>query len=360
MKRSRHTSRSAGPPPTRRRRWRAPGWALGVLIVLHGVALLAELLAPHAPHHQDRYHPHAPPTPPRWIDADGAWHWPPFVHPLEPMPGTFDQYRVDRTRRIPLELWQPLDEPRHVLGFELRHRLLGVAEPGRLFLLGTDRLGRDLFSRMLHGARISLLAGLFAGCVAVGLGLFFGTLAGMAGGWVDDLIMRWTELMACLPWLYLLLTVRAFLPLDMAPERSFLWVCGLIALLGWGRTARLVRGRSASLRQREFVQAARGFGLSWWRVGWRHVVPQTLPLVLTQLALMVPQLILAEVSLSFFGLGVGEPIPSLGLLLADLRQMHGAIDHWWLALPVVVLLSVVLSYHGVASDLERRLGAVDL
>lgn len=335
-------------------------WAPIVLVGLYATALLAELLSPHPTHHQDREYPHAPPTFPKLIDAEGRWHWPPFVHPLEPVPGFFDRYEEDTSRRLALELWQPVAEPRSLLGLELGHRLVGVAEPGRLFLLGTDRFGRDLFSRLLHGTRISLFAGLLAGCVAVALGLFFGTLAGVSGGWVDALIMRWTELMASLPWLYLLLTVRALLPLDIEPARAFLLVCTLIALLGWGRTARLVRGLAASLERREFVAAARGFGAGPWRIAWRHVIPHTLPLALTQLALMVPQLILAEVSLSFFGLGIGEPTPSLGLLLADLGRLQGLTDHWWLGLPVVVLLVVVLSYHGVSSDLERRLGPIDV
>ena len=200
------------------------------------------------------------------------------------------------------------------------------------------------------------MAGLLAGGLAVSIGLLLGALAGTFGGWVDTLVTRLVALVLCLPALYLLMAVRAFLPLDIPPQQAFLWISLLIALLGWGRTARLVRGRALAVRRRGFVAAAVGFGATRWQILQRHVVPHTLPVALTQGAVLVPQFVLAEVGLSFFGLGMGEPMPSLGTLLVDM-PLETLVDQWWKAAPAGFLLVIVLSYHGVASFLERRSGA---
>lgn len=241
------------------------------------------------------------------------------------------------------------------------HRDLALHPPaldaaGHCFLLGTDRYGRDLLSRLLHGARPSLAAGLLAGLLAVGVGVAAGTLAGFAGGLIDGLVMRTAELFQALPWLYLLLAARAFLPLDVAPLPAFLALATVLGLVGWSGPAKLARGVALAARAQPFVEAARGFGASGSYLLWRHVVPAAMPVALTQLALLVPRYVVAEVALSFLGLGVAEPAPSWGNLLAELRDVTGLAERPWTLAPALALAAVVLSYHRLASEAQRLLG----
>ncbi|MEM1181905.1 MAG: ABC transporter permease, partial [Acidobacteriota bacterium] len=171
---------------------------------------------------------------------------------------------------------------------------LGPSESGLYHPLGTDRYGRDLLSRMLYGARLSLLAGLAAAAAAVGLGTLIGLIAGYIGGWVDAFFMRLCELTSSLPWLYLLLAIRALLPLETPPEKTLFYLSALIGLLAWPKPARLVRGVTAGARSADFVLAARGFGAPHRHILARHVLPQVTGTALTQLTLLIPACVLAE------------------------------------------------------------------
>jgi len=170
--------------------------------------------------------------------------------------------------------------------------------------------------------------------------------------------MRTAELFLALPWLYLLFAVRMALPLDLAPAQAFLLVLALIAVVGWARPARLVRGLVLSARARDYVVAARCLGASDSYLLRRHVLPQITAILLTQAALLAPQYILAEVTLSFFGLGVGEPVPSWGNMLASLQRYHVVASYWWMFLPGIVMVPVFWLYHSLADSLHRRVKAV--
>jgi peptide/nickel transport system permease protein len=338
-------------------RRRAGGLALAVIAAAHLAALGAGFLAPYPPHAQDRLLPYAPPTRVRFVDAEGGFHLRPFVYAPDEEALDDGRYEEDRGRTVPVR-FLVAGSPYAVAGLRSRVHLFGVDEPARLFLLGTDGLGRDQFSRLLHGARLSLAAGLLATALSLGLGWLLGTLAGFYGRWVDALLMRGAELFLALPWLYLLFAVRAVLPLHVSAGQAFLTVVLVIGLVDWARPARLVRGVVLSARERNYVLAARGFGASDLYLIRRHVAPQTLPLVLTQAALLVPQYILAEVTLSFLGLGVSEPVPSLGNMLSALQQYHVLVSHWWMWLPGLSLVPLFLSYsalaHAVPSAAEAR------
>jgi peptide/nickel transport system permease protein len=236
----------------------------------------------------------------------------------------------------------------------------GVDEPGRVFLLGSDGLGRDQLSRLLHGARISLFAGLLAAFLSLGAGFALGTLAGFYGRWIDALVMRAAELFLALPWLYLLFAVRAFLPLHVSPAEAFLLLVAVIGLLDWARPARLVRGVVLSARERDYVLAARSFGASDVYLIRRHVAPQAAGVLFTQAALLVPQYVLAEVTLSFLGLGVSEPAASWGNMLASLQQYHVLSSYWWMWLPGAALVPLFLAYHAIADALHERSAIVPL
>ena len=227
-------------------------------------------------------------------------------------------------------------------------------QSGPVFLLGTDGYGRDLFSRTLYGGRISIATGIVATALALGIGLVWGTAAGFFGGWLDRVLMRGAELFLALPWLYLLLAVRAFLPLHISAVQSFFLLVAIIGSVGWVRPARLVRGAVLSLRERPYVEAARGFGAGPVYLIRRHIWPETVPLLLTQATLLIPQYILAEVTLSFLGLGVGEPAPSWGSMLADARQYHSLVAHPWMLAPGAAVLAMLLVYLLLADRLLER------
>ncbi len=329
--------------------------ALTVLAAVHLAAIGAGFLAPYAPLQQNRTLPYAPPTRLRFVDAEGRFHLRPFVYRVVEREGAGGVYDEDPSRPYPVRfLARGAPDAPDALASTGRVRLFGVEEPARVFLLGADGFGRDQLSRLLHGAQISLFAGLLAATLSLGVGWLLGTLAGFYGRWVDAVFMRSAELFLALPWLYLLFAVRAVLPLSVSPGQAFLLLVLVIGLVDWARPARLIRGVVLSARERNYVLAARGFGASDFYLIRRHIAPQTFGLLLTQAALLVPQYILAEVTLSFLGLGVSEPVPSWGNMLAALQRYHVLASYWWMWVPGLALVPVFLAYFALSEALHVR------
>jgi peptide/nickel transport system permease protein len=229
-----------------------------------------------------------------------------------------------------------------------------VQAPGVIFLLGSDEYGRDVYSRLLYGGQISLATGLLGTVVSLALGLALGVTAGFFGGWPDRLLMRACELFMALPWLYLLLAIRAFLPLHVTPAETLFLLILILGCVGWVRPARLIRGVALSVRERGFVLAARGFGASGLYLMRRHVLPSTTGVVLTQATVLIPQFIMAEVTLSFLGLGIGEPVPSWGNMLAQARQYHTISVHPWMLAPGLVLVPLIMCFFILADGYSER------
>jgi peptide/nickel transport system permease protein len=231
-------------------------------------------------------------------------------------------------------------------------RDLAFSPPSRLHVLGTDGFGRDQFSRLLYGARISLLAGPLGAAISIAGALLLGGAAGFFGGWIDSLIMRAAELFLAVPWFYLLFAVRMMMPLRVEPAQAFLMILSLVALVGWARPARLIRGVVLSARTRDYVVAARSLGASNVHLLRKHVLPQVTGVVSTQAALLAPQYILAEATLSFFGLGVGEPVPSWGNMLTVLQRYDVLSSYWWMFMPAAALVATILLYSMLAETLH--------
>ena len=329
---------------------------LVVLVALHCVIAAAGFFAPYDPAEQDRERPYLPPMHLHVVDARGHLHLRPFFHTFRLREGSFDQFEEDSAAIIPLKFLES-GSRYHLLGFvPSRLHLFGSAGP-RIYLLGSDAYGRDQLSRILYGGQVSLLAGLLGAAVTLLLGALIGTAAGYYGGWRDDLLMRVAELFLALPWLYLLFALRAFLPLTVSPLQAFLLVVVVIGLVGWARPARLVRGIVLSAKERDFVRAARGFGASNTYLLRRHILPETAGVLLTQAAILVPQFVLAEMTLSFLGLGVPEPMSSWGNLLAGLQQYNVLVSYWWMYLPALAIVPFFLGYLSLASVLQERSGA---
>jgi peptide/nickel transport system permease protein len=324
---------------------------LAVLGALHSAIAFAGFLAPYNPALQDRDYPYAPPMRVHFSDPSGHFHLRPFVYALNLRDGSFDEYVSGVSQPVPLQFF--ISGARYrILGIFPSHIHLFGAEGAPVYLLGSDAYGRDLLSRILYGGQISLSAGLLAAGIALLSGLFIGALAGFFGGWADSILMRFAELFLALPWLYLLFAVRAFLPLSLGPLQAFLLVVLLLGAVGWARPARLIRSVVLSAKERDYVRAARGFGASPLYILRRHVLPQTWGVVLTQAAVLVPQYVLAEVTLSFLGLGVPEPVASWGNLLASLQQYSVMASYWWMYLPGLAMVPFFLGYLVLSSALQ--------
>lgn len=318
---------------------------VGTLVLLtafQSVILFAGFFAPYDFAAQDREQPFAAPTALHFMDARGMVHIRPCVQSLE-----------DAVRCYPLHFFAR-GTPYKIAGVFVSHlHLFGVEAPGHIFLMGSDAYGRDQFSRFLFGGQISMLAGLIAAILSVSIGIMVGGIAGFYGGWVDELLMRGGELFLALPWLYLLFAVRTALPLHISQWEVFLLLVSVMGLIGWARPARLIRGVVLSAKQRNFVVAARGFGASDAYLLRRHVLPQTYGVAVTQMTLLIPLYVLAEVTLTFLGLGVGEPMPSWGSQLSALQQYYVLSSYWWMFLPALLLIPLFLVFYTAADALQE-------
>ncbi len=320
-----------------------------LLAVLHAAVLFAGFFAPYDAKEQDRDLPYAPPTRLHFTNESG-FHFRPFVYAAV---SDADGYREDRTHEYPVYFfakrtsYSPLE-------IRTGRHLFGVDSPARIMLLGADAFGRDEFSRLLFGGQISLAAGLLATLLTLSMAAVIGTVSGFYGGWIDESLMGLSELFLSLPWLYFLLGVRAFLPLHVSSVGTFLLLIGVIGLIGWARPARLVRGVVLSARTRTYVSSARGIGGSDLYLLRRHILPETFGVLLTQAALLVPLYVAAEATLSFFGLGVSEPVPSWGNMLATLQHYRVLVSYGWLLAPAGALVVTSVIYGMLADALHPR------
>lgn len=230
-------------------------------------------------------------------------------------------------------------------GYAQQFRDLPGAAPSHQHLLGTDDLGRDRFSRLLYGTRISLLLAPAAALLATALAGIIGGGAGFAGGWIETCVMAVTDLFLSLPWLFLLITVRALLPLNVAPLASVAITFALLGCLGWAAAARVVCADARSLRNSDILLLARATGSSGLRLLWRHILPHLRPALAAQFWISVPVFILTEANLGLLGLGVAEPLPSWGSLLRELESFSTYQAQPWLLAPLALLVLTVGSFH---------------
>ena len=287
------------------------------------VAGLAPLLAPYDPGRVFAGYPYAPPMRPHILDASGAWRAP-FAYPIKMADPIERRYTEDRSRALS---WRS-NEP--------------------WFLLGSDELGRDVLSRLLAGARLSLGVSLSAALLALVIGGAVGAVAGYAGGWTDMWLMRLADLVIVLPILYVVLALRGALPLELSVAEIFSALVAVFALVGWPWVARGVRGIVVIERDAEYAEAARALGASGSRVILRHLLPATRGFLGVQTTLLVPSFIMAEATLSFAGLGFMPPTPSWGEMLQNATNVRTVADTPWLLAPAAAIIATVFVIHSAA------------
>lgn len=317
-------------------------------------AIFAEIVAPYSPHEIERLQTFVPPQVVR-VWHDGAPHRP-FVYELKRTrdPATAKvTYEENREKPLPIQVFVRGDSYKFWGQWEGNIHLFGIDhKKQKLNLLGTDSLGRDLFSRLVHGARVTLSAGLIGVFFAFVLGLFFGAVSGYFGGWWDAGIQRLMEFIRSVPTIPLWMGLAAALPIEWDPLFVYVLITLILALIGWTHLARVVRGRFLSLRTEDYVLAARLAGASEYRIITRHMLPAMTSYIIAAMTLAVPDMILGETALSFLGLGLRPPVVSWGVLLQDAQNLRSISLAPWLLTPGLAVVLVVLAFNFLGDGLR--------
>ena len=325
-----------------------------LLVLLYGMALLAPFLAPYAESDIDRERFFHPPTPLHFRGPEGHWHALPFVYGSRS--GADQTYEVDRSKLYPLRLFVKGARYR-LLGLVPSDRhLFGVEPPGRIYIMGADDIGRDVWTRLLFGSQVSLTVGLVGILISFTFGLLLGGVSGYFGGWVDVIIMRGTELLLSIPGLYLIVALRGVFPLDLPSQQTYLAIVAILAFIGWAGLARVIRGMVLSLKEAEYVLAAEALGASNLRIIVRHILPNTVSFTIVAATVAVPGYILGEVFLSFLGVGVQPPAASWGNMLIAARSQRVLTSFPWMLLaPGGAIFVTVMAFNFFGDGLRDAL-----
>jgi peptide/nickel transport system permease protein len=333
-------------------------WSLWVLGLLYLVAAFAPFVAPYAPERNLARFASAPPQGIQLFRSDGpdGWRFQPHVVGF--------RTEIERATRTRITVKDPAaihdlallvpSETYHVLGIlPLSTRLIGTRDPAApFFLLGSDRLGRCIFSRIIHGSQISLTIGLVGVAMSLVLGLLLGGISGYFGGWIDNIIQRLIEFLQSLPTIPLWMGLAAAIPSGMPPLQVYFLITVILSVIGWTSLAREVRGKFMALKSEDFVVAARLDGASHLRTIRRHMLPSFMSHIIATVTLAIPAMILAETSLSFLGIGLRPPVVSWGVLLQDAQNVRALAQAPWLLFPGGAVVVTVLAFNFLGDGLR--------
>lgn len=326
-----------------------------VLIFMYLAAIFAGFIGPYGLRETHEKFPASAPLLPRFVDEEGAFSFRPFVYAMESKvdPATFKRVLTPNTEAKHYVHFFAKGSPYTILGFiKTDIHLFHVNEPAKIFLLGSDKQGRDLFSRVFYGAQVSLTVGL----VGVSLSLIFGTLIGIAGGYFggffDDASQRVIEVLISFPQIPLWLALAALIPPTWSSAQRFFAISIVLSLVNWGGLSRQVRGMVYALREEDYVTAARYASASDWRIITRHLLPNTLSHILVIATISIPAMILGETALSFLGLGIQPPMTSWGLLLNQAQHTRVLIQQPWLLTPALFVVATIISFNFLGDGLR--------
>lgn len=253
-------------------------------------------------------------------------------------------YTIDKSKAIPIKFFARGFKYKLFGLIDLDIHLLGT-DSGRLYLLGADLYGRDIFSRLLYGARVSLSVGLIGVFISFFLGLIIGGISGYFGGWIDTILMRFVEVVMMLPAFYIMLALRASFPPSISSTQIYLLTIVILSFIGWAYIARVIRGMALSLKERDFVLAAKASGLGNFKIIIRHILPHTFSYVIAAMCLSIPAYILGEATLSLIGLGIQEPQASWGNMLAMASDIVSIKFYPWVLIPGVLIVVVTFCFN---------------
>ena len=327
---------------------------LSGLAVLYFVAAFAGFFSVSGTYQRSSDHVFAPPTRVRIFHEDRIMR--PFVYGLVPGrdPETLRKlFEIDESQVYPIRLFVRGEEEYKLLGlFPTRTRLFGVDEPGKLYLFGADHLGRDVYSRILTGARVSLSVGLVGVALSFVIGAILGGISGFFGGTVDLLIQRLIEFLQSLPQIPLWMALAAAVPPRFPPVRLYFLVTIILSIVSWTELARVVRSKIIQLREEDYVVAARIAAANERRIITRHLLPGLMSYLIVSLTLAVPSMILGETALSFIGVGLRPPVVSWGVLLSQAQNFRAVALHPWLLMPGLFVVVTVLLFNFMGDGLR--------
>ena len=326
-----------------------------IVIMLGLLATFADFFSPTSIDGQDLKAAFISPQQVHFIDSTGKFHLRPFVYKLGNTidPKTFQVAWVEDTKTIyPIQFFVKAS-PYKILGLiPTNLHLIGTEKGGSLYLLGTDKQGRDLFGKSAQAGRISLTMSLFGTIVSVAAGSVIGVVSGYYGGTVDNVIQRFVEFVNAFPQLPLWLALASIVPRTADSFSIFIIMSLIFALLAWTTLARVVRGKVLSLRETDFILAAKEMGASDARIIFRHLYPNTLSHIIVILTLSIPSIILAESFLSFLGIGIQEPLISWGLLMRNANNLQTLGQQPWILTPVIFIIMAVLGFNFLGDGLR--------
>jgi peptide/nickel transport system permease protein len=325
------------------------------LVVMYLSAIFAGFIAPNNPTEVHSQLVSMAPHGLNFVDTEGNFHLIPFVYGIKSAvdPATFRRtFEIIPEEKYPLQFFVRGAEYTILGIFKTDVHLFGVEAPGKLFLFGTDTQGRDIFSRVWYGAQVSLSVGL----VGVFLTLVFGSIIGIASGYIgglfDDVIQRVIELLMSFPQLPLWLALATLIPDNWPSDRTYFAITIVLALLSWGALARQTRSIVYALRETDFVTAARYSNCSDWRIITRHLLPNTMSHIIVIATTSIPGMILGETALSFLGLGIRSPLVSWGMLLSDAQHVRVLLQQPWILTPAIFVIATVIAFNFLGDGLR--------